>query len=396
MRADFKAALTKTRVALIQHKGAIFLSTLCLMMKQKVDNTMPTAATDGFSIFYNEDFFMSLSPECRITLVAHEVLHPALQHIGTYGIAGKGVFTDLDRLNRAGDYVINDFLVLAGFTPIPDWLHDIKYRGMTTLEVYRLLEQEDGSGGGSGSDPTPGIGKWGDLRDPNGPGGEKEDRGGEEITPAQLDQQIQANIAAAATAQQAAGTKAGALPAEVQEFIDGLLKPKLPMAYHLRRFFTAMSKNDYSWRRINRRFRPMLLPGMWSENLGHLAFAMDMSMSVSQKDIQRYVSELAGVMKALKPGEMTVIQFDTEIKSTHRIKSVREMANIELKGRGGTHIKDLMEWARKNKPTALVVFTDGEYEHPSFNPGCPVLWMIHGRSKEQFHCNFGQTILFDV
>ena len=55
-----------------------------------------------------------------------------------------------------------------------------------------------------------------------------------------------------------------------------------------------------------------------------------------------------------------------------------------------------MEWARINKPTALCVFTDGEYSHPTFNPGCPIMWMIHGYSKDMFRCDFGTTIRFDV
>jgi predicted metal-dependent peptidase len=157
-----------------------------------------------------------------------------------------------------------------------------------------------------------------------------------------------------------------------------------------------MAKNDYSWRRINRRFKPMMLPGMWSEKLSNIAFAFDMSGSVSDADTKRYVSEMYHVMRMLKPDMLTLIQFDTKIKSVEKIKSVRDMMNVKLVGRGGTDIEDLMQWARKHKPTALVVFTDGEYRHPSFNPGCPILWMIHGRRREHFHCDFGTTIKFEV
>lgn len=383
MREDFAKALTQARLGLLQHPKAVFICTMCLMMKQIEDDTIPTAQTDGISIYYNPDFFLKTPRKARITLLAHEAFHPALQHIGRFG----GKFTDHDRFNRAADYVINDLLVLAGFEPIPNWLHDVKYRGMSTEKVYDLLTGEDAAAQQSGG-PIPGIGVWGDLRDPT-----KDNPG---ITPAEVSRHIQGVISAAAAATEMGGADAGDIPNDVQVFLKSLLKPKLPMASHLRRFFTALAKTDYSWRKINRRFRPMLLPGLRGESLCHLAFAYDMSGSVSDKDTQRYVSEVVGVMRNLKPSEMTVVQFDTEIKSVHRIKTLQQLANVELRGRGGTWIDPLMEWAKKHKPTALVVFTDGEYSHPTINPGMPVLWMIHGRSKDHFHCDFGTTIRFEI
>jgi predicted metal-dependent peptidase len=259
---------------------------------------------------------------------------------------------------------------------------------MNTLQVYRLLQEDpdDGSGGGASSNgQTP----MDDLRQP----GESEPG----LTPTQVKQAVKANITSAAVAAQMKGDQAaGSVPADVQVFLDSLLKPKLPMAAHLRKFFNAIDKSNYSWQKLNRRFYPMLMPGLQGKKLGHIAFAFDMSSSVSDKDIQRYVSELMAVIRNLKPERITLVQFTCEIKSVHRLKTVRDMANLELRGRGGTDIEPLMEWAKINKPTALCVFTDGEYSHPSFNPGCPVMWMIHGYSKDMFHCDFGTTIRFDV
>jgi predicted metal-dependent peptidase len=278
--------------------------------------------------------------------------------------------------------------VLAGFEPLPNWCHDVKYRGMNTLEVYRLLQEDPSesggaSGGSGGGDPMD------DLRQP----GESEP----EKSQAEVKQEIKANITSAAVAAKMKGDQAaGSIPADVQVFLDSLLKPKLPMAAHLRKFFNAIDKSNYSWQKLNRRFHPMLMPGLQGKKLGHIAFAFDMSSSVSDKDIQRYVSELMGVVRNLKPEKITLVQFTCEIKSVTRLKTVRELAALELRGRGGTDIEPLMEWAKLNKPTALCVFTDGEYSHPSFNPGCPVMWLIHGYSKDMFHCDFGTTIRFDV
>lgn len=382
---EFWKAITKARLDLMQMSAATFVTTLALMMKQKVDNTPQnkTAATDGLAIFYNTDFFLSLSRKQRPTLVAHEAMHAALDHMElakAHGISPE----DHQRFNRAADYVINDFLVMAGFEPLENWCHDVKYRGMNTLQVYRDLQTDPPQqGGGEAGEPMD------DLRKP----GESEPG----LSESEVKQAVKSNITSAAVAtQMKGGQAAGSIPGDVQVFLDSLLKPKLPMAAHLRKFFTALDKSNYSWQKLNRRFYPMLMPGLQGKKLGHIAFAFDMSSSVSDADIKRYVTELMAVVRNLKPERISLVQFTCEIKSVHRIKTLRELAAIELRGRGGTCIEPLMEWAKVNKPTALCVFTDGEYSHPSFNPGCPIMWMIHGYSKDMFHCDFGTTIRFDV
>lgn len=385
---DFWKAVTKARLDLMQMPTATFVTTLALMMKQRVDNSPQnlTAATDGLAIFYNTGHFLGLTRKQRPTLIAHEAMHAALDHLELAKVHGITPENHM-RFNRAADFVINDFLMLASFEPLPNWCHDVQYRGMNTIQVYRLL-QEDPNKGGSGSssnDTEP----MDDLRQP----GESEPG----LSDSEVKQAVRANITSAAVAaKMKGGQAAGSIPADVQVFLDSLLKPKLPMAAHLRKFFNAIDKSNYSWQKLNRRFYPMLMPGLQGKKLGHIAFAFDMSSSVSDKDIQRYVSELMGVIRNLKPEKITLVQFTCEIKSVHRLKSLRDLANLELRGRGGTDIEPLMEWAKLNKPTALCVFTDGEYSHPSFNPGCPVMWMIHGYSKDMFHCDFGTTIRFDV
>lgn len=384
---DFWKAVTKARLDLMQMPAATFVTTLALMMKQRIDDgpSHQTASTDGLAIFYNTGFFLGLSRKQRPTLIAHEAMHAALDHMElakVHGITPE----NHKRFNRAADFVINDFLVMAGFEPLSNWCHDVQYRGMNTVQVYRLLQEDPDDGGGSSSN---GQVPMDDLRQP----GESEPN----LTESQVKQAVKANITSAAVAaQMKGGAAAGSVPADVQVFLDSLLKPKLPMAAHLRKFFNAIDKSNYSWQKLNRRFYPMLMPGLQGKKLGHIAFAFDMSSSVSDKDIQRYVSELVGVIRNLKPEKISLVQFTCEIKSVHRLKTLREMAALELRGRGGTDIEPLMDWARLNKPTALCVFTDGEYSHPEFNPGCPIMWMIHGYSKDMFHCDFGTTIRFDV
>lgn len=382
----FQEALLKSRIGFMRKPESVFMTTVCFMLKMRFDEPgFNTAATDGEWLIINTDFFMKLPAEQRITLLAHETMHVVLQHVN------RGArFPDKVKFNCAADFVINLMLKDAGFEPIPGWLYDTKYTGMTTEEVYDLLDDETMAEiAGSGFD---------DIRQP-GTFSDKEGEGaGGGLTVAELaekERNITSILAQAAAAAKQAG-QPGSVPGEVQVFLDGLLKPKLPLSYHLRKFFRALAKTDYSWRKINRRFgRKIMLPGLHGEAMSELDFAFDMSGSVSDRDTLRYVTELHEVMRGLKPSALNLIQFDVNIKSVERIKSVGDLSRVKLIGRGGTCIEPLMQLTKKRKPTALIVFTDGEYAHPLTNPGVPVLWMIHGPSKDRFRCDFGTIIRFN-
>ena len=89
-----------------------FIATPLLRLKLLPDPREATAAVDGRSIFYNEDFVTGLTPEETIFLLAHEVLHVALAHHLRRGDRNpKG-------WNAAADYVINLMLQDAGFAVI--------------------------------------------------------------------------------------------------------------------------------------------------------------------------------------------------------------------------------------------------------------------------------------
>lgn len=394
MSEDLKKAMVKSRIAFMRKPETMFLSTVCFMLKLKYDPAIETGATNGTDLIIAPDFFMLLKPEMRLTLLAHETFHVVLQHC----LVMKN-FINKERFNHAADYVINCFLVEAGFMPISwtcpitgsphTWLYDAQFKGMSTQQVYDLLPDCP-----KALNAMPGAAKGGKPVDTHlPPGGTNQDN--KPMDEGEVRRTI-VNIVNTAAAVATAGGQPGSIPSDVEVFLDKLKKPKLPLAHFLRKFFTAVARNDYTWQKLNRRVRPMLLPGMAGRKLTEIAFAYDMSCSVQRADTTRYQSELVGVMRNLRPDRLRLVQFDTEIKSDTKIRNLQDLAEMKLVGRGGTDINPLMEWAAKHKPTALVVFTDGEYSHPNINPGIPVLWVVHGRRRDQFHCNFGTTIRFEV
>ena len=386
---EFQAALLKARVGFMRKPESVFLTTVCFMLKMRFDEPgYDTAATDGEWLIINRKFFMKLPAEQRITLLAHETMHVVLQHI----CRGER-FPDHTRFNHAADYVINLMLKASGFEPIPGWLYDEQYRDMTTEQVYDLLPDMQ-------AQPMSGSGGFDDIRKPGtfDPGqsgfGQDKPMSVEEL--AAKERAITNILSQAAAAAQMAG-QPGSVPGAVQIFLESLLKPKLPLAYHLRKFFKALARTDYSWAKINRRFgRKIMLPGLKGEAMSELDFAVDVSGSTSDHDVLRAISELAGVMKQCKPSALNLIQFDHGIRSIDRIQSIGDLSRVKMTGRGGTSIHPVMELTKKRKPTALVVFTDGEYNHPKIDPGVPVLWLVFGRTKDRFRCKFGTIIRFDT
>jgi len=68
--------LRRARTLLLLHYP--FFGYLTAKLKLVETEAVPTAATDGKSIFFNPKFTKMLDPNQTLTLIAHEVGHPAL------------------------------------------------------------------------------------------------------------------------------------------------------------------------------------------------------------------------------------------------------------------------------------------------------------------------------
>jgi hypothetical protein len=131
-------------------------------------------ATDGVSLFYNPAFVDTLNAAELAGFLAHEVMHPALQH------HTRRADRDVKRWNMACDYAINPLLLEAGLTLPKDVLIDHRFRGMSAERIYNLIEEQhdqDGSNGeGKNQDGSSSAGEGGkEAGNPNA--------GGEPIAP---------------------------------------------------------------------------------------------------------------------------------------------------------------------------------------------------------------------
>jgi predicted metal-dependent peptidase len=349
---DHHHALSKAKIQLMARPDSAFFMTVCFSMKHVWDETIPTACTNGREIRFNPAFFMSLSLALQVSLLVHESMHVAYLHME------RVQARDPRKWNVAGDYVINQQLHERGFEIGKTWLLDAKYAGMSTEEVYKLLPEDP---------PSPSMD---DLVYGETP----------EISDS-IRREVEDILVRASVQSKMSGDKPGTIPGDIQVYLDGLLNPVLPWNRILQKYMRSFDKSDYSFRKPNRRFFPEHhMPTLWGESLMDLCIAVDISGSVSDHDFKVFVSEVAGIFKMMKPSRITLIQFDTEIKSTDTVKSVRELMGIKFTGRGGTCISPVMEWAKEHKPQLLMVFSDGEFNFYGNEFQGDTLYLIHNNT----------------
>lgn len=362
---EIQKAYDRAKIGLMTKSDSAFFTTVLFSLKLIWDWDIPTGATDGSSIRVNPDFFMSLGAEERIFFLIHEAMHVALLHMDRLATRNR------QKWNVACDHYINLMLISRGFVMPRCGLADPQYRDLSSDEIYARLPDN----------PNQDAFQL-DLELPTQPI--------EEIA-----NEVADILVRAATQSKLQGDAPGTIPGDIEIFLNKLLNPKLPWQQILRKYINNLSKHDFSWRKPNRRFFPNhYLPSMHSEKLMDITLAVDASGSVSDEDFTSFVSETHGILKMMKPDKITLIQFDTKIKSVDVVKDVRDLMNVKFIGRGGTAIEPVMEWAKENKPSLLLVFTDGEFYFYNTGYKTNTVFLIHNNPR--FESPYGKVINYEI
>ena len=376
---DHIKALDKAKIALMSKPDTVFFCEIAFSLKYSWDETIPTACTNGIEMKINPEFFMKWDADQRLGLILHETLHTAYMHPARLGNRDPRLY------NMAADYVINLVIKDRGFKLPDDGLYNARFRGMSSEEVYDILKQE------MQEDPQEFENKHGnlpmeDLAAP--PAG---------MEPEELEKEIEQTLIRAALRSEQEKDAPGTIPGDIQLLINKLLKPVLPWNRILQKYLMEFSKNDYSWKKPNKRFMPdHYLPSLYSISLIDMVIALDISASVSDHEFLTFVSEIASIFRMIKPKKLTLIQFDTEIQNVNEIRNIPELVQVKFHGRGGTEIGELVDWVNKNKPQLTMVFTDGDFRFKNYQSKANWLWMIHNDVSNSFNPEFGKPIHYKI
>lgn len=349
----------------------VFYSSILFSLKFHWDDTRPTAGIDGKNLFINPDWFCLLKDNERIGLLAHEVLHLALRHIDQFELYNRKVYSpeiEFDLWNRAGDYAINYMLVKSRYTLPPGGLYDNRFAGMATFQIYHILHDE--------VDPVTWVPDDGDIIFPepgtNDP--QKQNRLQKDITQILLKAQLNAEL-----------SSEGNVPGEIVRILNKMVYTRLPFEIILANYMTNYAKDDYSYRKPNRRYMPeFYLPGHYSDRLCNIACAFDVSGSVEEVQLASFRNGLRIIQEELQPEKITFIEFDYTINSEMVIDSTSQVMDIQFHGGGGTLIKPVLEWIAHNKPEVTLIFTDGEFNQKDEwydNITTDIVWLIEGNTN---------------
>jgi predicted metal-dependent peptidase len=290
--------------------------------------------------------------------------------------------------NIANDYAVNADLKRHGvgqfITSVP-CLYEKKYDGKASEEIYDDLMQNvqkidinslidqmiddhmDGEGDGEGEE-VDGSGK-----------GKGRPKMSDEERERVRQEMKQAIISAASSAE------AGQLPAGVERLIKQHTDPVMPWRELIQTNLTSSIRTDYSWMRPSRRGWHMdaIMPGMTPGEEIDVIVSLDMSGSISNKQAQAFLGEIAGMMDAFDGYKVHVFCFDTATYNPQDFNSenMDSIDEYEPQGGGGTDFDCIFEYLKKNaiEPKRLIVFTDGypcgSWGDPDY---CDTTWIIHG------------------
>lgn len=370
-KTQLQKELDKAKIGLLQNKGngkgSAFISTILFSLKFSWDESIPTACTDGLTLKISPQFFESLTKDERVFLLAHEAWHVAFQHMLRLNKQKEDNFYVW---NMATDHYINNMLIQAGYTMIEGGLADNKYKDQSEWSSDKIFDDlmKDPENQNKGKDGF-------DMSNSNLDGeGKKLSQEDADAIKRKIEETL---VKASVRAKMA--KEYGDIPSDIVIKLEELLNPKLPWNVILQKFMNDFAKEDYSFRRPNRRFMggSVIMPSLHSESLGHIACAVDTSCSVTDEQFNMFRTELADIKKRLKPKLMTITDFDTEIRAVHKLSPQDNIENVHFSGRGGTNMHPVFGYYTEpqNKPQVLIMFSDMECSAITEDPGFPVIWI---------------------
>jgi predicted metal-dependent peptidase len=402
---DYKFKIQKATAQLTMDHP--FVSAILLKHPIKERKDIPTLAVDGRGqIYYNPKFIDKLSVPQVVWGLAHEVFHRIGQHALRRG------HRPMKPWNYAGDAWINDVLDEAKIgTRIEGCVNMPGSKDDTVENIYDKLPKDGGGDGGKGEGEGEGEGDGegegeGEGGGDGGGNGQPEDNDGigddilnenmpvDEAERKQLEAEMKIEVAEAAQIAKARGKLPGVLAKIAEQIID----VKTPWYDILERYMVGMTKNEYSWRRPNRKFAAsdIYLPSLDNvPKMGKVLCQVDISGSVSQEEIKHYGGHIARIVEMCRPEEVDVIYTDTHVQK-HEHFECGEEVHIGYYSGGGTDMCEGYRWAERegmNDVDVFITLTDGYTGFPD-KVDVPSIWVISSEIKAPDHA--GETIHFEM
>jgi predicted metal-dependent peptidase len=357
--------VTKSHIAIMRSKQFCMFAGVLSVGKVIFTDDIPTACTNGRDVMYSPDFIKTLDDKELNFVVLHEALHKVYQHMHLW----RKLFKENGQLtNMAADYVVNYAIHEADehseIAKRPDSaLFDLRFKNMTTKQIFDLLKQNGEDGGESGHD----------IHDWEGAEGLSD----EEIkqTAKEIDQALRQGEIIRSKMQ---GNKNRA--------VNEILEPKVNWREQMRDFVNATCRNKdrTSWKRPHKRFigHDVYMPSMVGETIGKIVVGIDTSGSIGQQELNEFLTEVVAICDDVSPSSIELLYWDTHVAGHETYNQGDYSALVQSTkpaGGGGTHVGCVNQYikGKRIEPEAIIILTDG-YVEDDFggNWEYPTLWAI--------------------
>lgn len=413
------------------YRDTPFFGYLVQYLKIIESDRVPTAGiTEDTRVFYNPEFVESITEDELKGILAHEVMHKAME-----GFKRKGNRQD-KKWNVAQDLVINHILAnengfaLPEMGMIPDTNGTFEFQDGSTIEdigdknfeqVYDLVpksevpedagfdihikmdgdgdEQGQGQAGGAGGDEDGDEDMGVGLGD--GEEGEDGDEEGAGLGDKDLDDVDWDSVVTQAAEHAASqGSEPGGL--------EGLLEVKQEGEIDYKRLISQTISShvpsDYTFTSPSKRSRAIgeYLPSVTEDEGLDVIVTLDTSGSVSDELLRRFVGEIKNLVDTFENVKMTVIQHDSKVQDVKEYNNAKssEFERIEIKGRGGTSHVPVFERIEEemvgNGPTVVIGLTDGYTTVPDMIPNIEeMIWVLNNHAITLDRLKHGQIVRID-
>ena len=420
-----------------------FFGSVVASIGYKENKDIPTAGTDGETIYYNPEYLEGLSVEEQTFIFAHEVCHIAFNHI----LRSEGKNHKL--WNIATDGVINQFLKRDGLKMASGGVDIVEAINYDAEQLYEKLLQEkqqrqqdngetqnqeqnqeqssDGgqSGGESGEDSQKEdkskqdvghdthsmweqavkkhkeqqektdqkeslldklLGKDKDKTELEKKQEELESIGEKDAFKKNLeDKKKQLEELKEAISKQAAAQAGTSTNRDIRTVNDiGTAKPLIDWRYVLREAI----KYDVDWSYKN----ATLEDGVVSANLEEqpmpeTEIVLDTSGSINEVLLKSFLRECKNILQHTK---LKVGCFDTEFYGFHEIRTEEDIEKMRFEGGGGTDF-DVAVGSFSRRVENKIIFTDGKASMPDMP--LDAIWIVFG--VEKINPKGGKVIYID-
>jgi len=368
--AEFR--IEKAKIKLQGRSPFFSYLALYIKLKKATKEEMPMGtmgiSADG-TLYYNEDFIMSLTNEEVMGILCHEILHVALVHILRTGTRER------QKWNIAIDLATNTILINDGFQLPKNGLipknnefilpaHLTKshkpyimenLNEMTAEEIYDKFPELDYKEDKNGM-PYEIRGFDEHKTDNKKTASEKSDLENE-----WLNRLEEAYVSSKSK---------GALPSGLERYINEIKKSQINWKALLRKYIQAQIPYDYSYCKrgkksfaTNKHMKKFYFPSVEKEKI-EICIGIDLSGSIGKEELTEFISEIIGISKAFYSNiKMRLLTHDVDVHNDYEIcnGNIEKIKKLKLKGGGGTSHEPIFKYIDEKVKDckAVVFFTDG-------------------------------------